>query len=40
MELGTSKNDEEKVRRDKRAQLKALNLRGVGTPQTEYFQER
>ena len=36
MEPGTSKNDEEKVRRDKRAQLKALNLRGVGTPQTEY----
>ncbi|KAH9170168.1 ARM repeat-containing protein [Lactarius sanguifluus] len=29
MDPGTSKNDEEKVRRDKRAQLKALNVRGV-----------
>lgn len=39
MEPGTSKNDEEKVRRDKRAQLRALNVRGVGTPQAEYFRE-
>ncbi|KAI9453157.1 ARM repeat-containing protein [Lactarius psammicola] len=29
MEPGTSKSDEEKVRRDKRAQLKALNVSGV-----------
>ena len=39
MEPGTSKSDEEKVRRDKRAQLRALNVRGVGTPQAEYYQD-
>ena len=39
MEPASSKTDEEKVRRDKRAQLRALNVRGVGTPQAEYFPE-
>lgn len=32
MDSGNLKSDEEKARRDRRAQLKALNMRSAGTP--------